>query len=165
MAALEITSVTVGPQTMTYTIQFAPGVALTTQDDMEAAHRLIQLLPHMSEHVCINEYGDTFAAALPHTDFAHILEHMVIELIAQCGRNAGEIVTGQTRSTGAGEGRTFETVITCFDDTLTMAALRAAVWVMEWSFAGGKEPLPNIDATVAGLNALIDKIDRVPTQR
>lgn len=164
MAMIDVSNIVVGPRIMTYTVSIAEGYPLTTAEDFEATNRIVQLMPELENHVCVSEAGDTFKEALPHTEVAHLLEHMVVELLAQTGRV--DMITGQTRKvTEDKSGRTWESRIACEDDTLTIAALSSAVWMMEWAFAGGGEPVPNVEATVQGLNALIDEIDRVPASQ
>lgn len=157
MAIFEIKEILVGPEVLTYKVHIAEGHPLTTAEDFESVNRVVQLMPEIGAHVCVSEAGDTFKDALPNTEVAHLLEHVVVELVARTG--IGDIVTGQTRR--AEENRTWETRITCDDDTLTIAALSSAVWMLEWAYSGGGEPMPNTDAIAQGLVALIKKIDRV----
>lgn len=156
----EIMDIQVGPETLTYRLKVTEGHVLATQDDPESVNRVLALMPGLAEHVCINPKGDSFKDTLAQTDVAHLLEHVVVELSALSGR--AELVCGKTRRYPGGDGRIFETVLSCEDDTLTMAALSSGIWVLEWAFAGGKEPAPQIMAIAEGLGALIDKIDRVP---
>ncbi len=46
--------------------------------------------PRLVCHTCVNEAGDTLAAVLEHTSLAHVLEHLVIELMAQSWRACQE---------------------------------------------------------------------------
>ncbi|MDO5044248.1 MAG: hypothetical protein Q4E22_02980 [Coriobacteriia bacterium] len=164
MSMFDLLKVVVGPQTLSYQVEIAPGSPLYTSQDMESTNRVYQLLPAIASHVCVNPNGDTFQAVMANTEIAHLLEHVVIELLAQTGRVG--FVTGRTQRVhdAAGE-NVFETSLSCEDDTLTMASLSAAIWLCEWAFAGGNAQTPNVEATVSGLSALIDKIDRVPSRR
>lgn len=160
MAMFEITEMRVGPQNLHYLVHIAEGYPLTTQDDQEAINRILALMPALETHVCVSPAGDSFKDALPCTDVAHVLEHVVVELLAQSGRV--EIASGKTRTLPDSDGRSFESCISCEDDTLTIAAVSSAVWVLEWAFAGGKAPSPHIAGIAEGLGALIDTVDRVP---
>lgn len=160
MAMFEVRELRVGPQNLHYLVHITEGFPLTTQEDQEAVNRVLALMPALETHVCVSPAGDSFKDALPCTDVAHLLEHVVVELLAQSGRV--ELVSGKTRTCSQPDNRSFESCISCEDDTLTIAALSSAIWVLEWAFAGGREPSPNIPAIAEGLGALIDTIDRVP---
>ena len=44
------------------------------------------------------------------------------------------------------------------------AALSSAVWVLEWAYNGGGDPVPDIDGIVAGLVGLVGYVDNAPAQ-
>ncbi len=50
----------------------------------DAARRMLELLPNLAHHVCVNDNGDTFGDEIAGTEAAHLLEHTIIEL-----QNAG----------------------------------------------------------------------------
>ena len=55
----------------------------------EVAAAMLEALPNLAEHVCVNEKGETFGADIVGTELAHLLEHTVIELMAQAEQKAG----------------------------------------------------------------------------
>ena len=158
---LELLEVQVGPKNLSYTLKLSQDLGLSTEENREAVQKIVGLMPGMLEHVCISPAGDSFKDALVHTDLAHLLEHMVVEILALSGRV--ELVCGKTRKlSDSNEGSVFQTVLSCDDDTLTIAAISSALWIMEWALAAGAKPAPNIMAIAEGLGHMLDSIDRVP---
>lgn len=156
--------VLVGPKTLSYIVRVEDNYPLYTSEDIEATNRVYQLIPEIAEHVCVNDAGDTFKDCMGHTEVAHLLEHVTIELLARTARVSRAY--GMTQlDTSEDDSRTYETSLSCEDDTLTIAALSSAIWLMNWAFSGGKGAAPNVEATTQGLSMLIDKIDRVPSRR
>lgn len=49
---------------------------------------LLPAYPHLLEHVCVNEKGETFGAVAYDTAIPHLLEHMVIEEQVRLEENA-----------------------------------------------------------------------------
>ena len=43
--------VTIGPRVLVATVELAPSAPLMTSDDAEATKRVLELLPHLSDHV------------------------------------------------------------------------------------------------------------------
>lgn len=151
MSLFDIQSVTVGPENLTAHVRLANGAPERTSEDIEGTNRVYQLMPQIVEHACVSPAGDTFRDALGDTELAHLLEHVTVELMARVG--ARELNAGNT-APGAEE-RTWDITLTCPDDVLTLAALSSAAWIMEWAYAGGAAPAPDVEHTVAGLEALV----------
>lgn len=206
---VSIKQVIVHPTTLSYQVAFKSDAPYMTNQDIEAVNRIYHVMPGIAEHRCFGDSDETFKSVMAHTELAHLLEHMVIELLARTGRTQG-IAFGKTvelsvdeaaaasqaskvsgeqgaevaaadgskdgaesteNSDGAesseqkeatGSLRVYETTLDCPDDTLTMAAVSAAVWVLNWALAGAKSPSPNLTVLVQGLCKMIDRIDRVP---
>lgn len=83
---------------------------------------LLPRYPHLLEHTCANDRGDTFAAVAHNTSTPHLLEHMAIE--NQVSRASGTYV-GKTR--WASRARLCACVeLSYSDDLVALAALRDA---------------------------------------
>ena len=87
---------------------------------------------------------------------AHLLEHVTVELLARTNL-VDEVVAGRTWRELAYD-RTYSIQLACVDDVLVAAALSSAVWLMDWAFSGGVGPVPDVEATVAGLVGLVSSL-------
>ena len=88
-----------------------------------------------------------------HTELAHLLEHVTVELLARTNM-VDTIVAGRTWRELAYD-RTFSIQLDCVDDVLVAGALSSAVWIITWAFTGGAGPVPDVEATVNGLAQLV----------
>lgn len=150
----EFKKVTVGPRALTARVELAPNAPVMTSEDPDAVDLILELLPGLSDHVCLGDAAPTFGEVIRDTELAHLLEHVSVELLAQ-SNIAGDIARGQTRKVGE---RTYEIVLGCPDDVLVAGAISSAAWILQWAFSGGGEPEPNIEATVGGLVALVEDL-------
>lgn len=57
--------------------------------DERLAHALLDRLPNLAHHVCVNGRGETLADELLGTELPHVLEHVIIELQGQRALGAG----------------------------------------------------------------------------
>lgn len=151
MSLFDIQHVTVGPKTLTARVRLANDAPVRTSEDLESTTRVYQLMPQIVDHACVCEHGDTFRDALGDTELAHLLEHVTVELMARLG--VADVSAGNTVETG--EERTWDIVLSCPNDVLVLGALSSAAWLMEWAFAGGEGPAPDVDHTVAGLRDMV----------
>lgn len=158
MSMFDVKKIVVDPEILTARIEVEPDVPLSTSDDLEGTTRVLNLLPQISEHVCVSPKGRTFGAELPETNVVHLLEHVTVELLMLTGR-VGDTVVGRTDVTN--DDRLYEVRLDCWDDTLTMAALSSAAWILDWAYSGGNEPHPDIEGIVGGIIQLVDTIDHV----
>ena len=149
---IDIQEVAVGPKNLTARVYVADTAPLMTDEDIEATARVYNLMPHIAEHVCMGDKGETFKEAMPSTELAHMLEHVAVELIAQTG--LADISCGRTWAV-SGYDRTYDVQLKCVDDVLVLGALSSAVWIMQWAFSGGGEPIPDIEGIVEGLKGLV----------
>ncbi len=147
----DIKKVVVGPRKLTATVVVAASAPLRTVEDLEATTRIWQLMPQLRDHVCLGDSSQSFGDVMGDTEIAHLLEHVTVELLARTNI-AGDITSGQTAEVGE---RTYEISLTCTDDVLVTGALSSAVWIMQWAFAGGGEPSPDVDAIAGGLVELV----------
>ena len=153
---VEIKKVTVGPRGLDALVEMAPDAPLMTSEDIEATARVFHLMPEIADHVCMGDAGRRFRDSMGHTELAHLLEHMTVELLARTNI-AGDITCGRTYPV-AGNERAFDVVFPCPDDVLVTSALSSAAWIMEWAFSGGDEPQPDVDAIVDGIVGLVQSV-------
>lgn len=154
-----ISHIAIDPETMLYRLEIDEGAPLMTSHNKEATERILELLPGISQHACFGDDQQLFGDNVSHTELAHLLEHMVVELLSQTKR-CGKYVYAKSRQV---KDRAWETQVICLDDTLTLAALASALWMLKWSFESGEGEPPNVEATVTGLCALIDSLDASST--
>lgn len=152
----------IGLDTLSARVRLTPQAPLMTSQDLEATTRIYQLMPHIIEHACLGDVGETFKDCMGDTEVAHLLEHMIVEILAQT-RRCGDISTGRT-SPCSQDGRSFLIEISCVDDVLCTAALSSALWIVDWAFNGGGEPVPNVAAIVEGIISLVDSLGEEPAQ-
>jgi hypothetical protein len=153
---IDIRRVEVGPKNLTARIRVAMSAPLMTSDDLEGTTRVYRLLPHIIDHVCLGDGGETFKDVMGDTEIAHLLEHVTVELLAQTDI-AGDVPCGRT-FTVTDELRTYDIELSCPDDVLVAGALSSAVWILQWAYSGGGDPVPDIDATVQGLVSLVQSL-------
>lgn len=153
----DIKKVVVGPRKLTATVVVAASAPLRTVEDLEATTRIWQLMPQLRDHVCLGDSSESFGDVMGDTEIAHLLEHVTVELLARTNI-AGDITSGQTAEVGE---RTYEISLTCTDDVLVTGALSSAAWIMQWAFAGGGEPSPDVDAIAGGLVDLVASLPEV----
>ena len=157
MAALiEIKRVQIGPENLIAHVRIADDAPLMTSEDLEATARVYHVMPHIVEHVCLGDAGETFRDAMGDTEIAHLLEHVTVELLAQTNM-AGDIPAGKTWVDEV-DNRTYQIELACPDDVLVAAALSCGVWILDWAYSGGADPEPNVDAIVQGLVQLVDSV-------
>lgn len=157
---MDIQRVEIGPENLTARVRMADGAPLMTSEDLQGTTRVYRLLPHIIEHACLGDAGDTFKACMGNTELAHLLEHVTVQLLAQTDI-AGDITSGRTFPI-EGDPRSFDVEISCKDDVLTVAALLSAVWILDWAYTDGGDPVPDVDATVDGLRNLVASLGDEP---
>ena len=150
---IDIIRVVVGPEYLTATVRVADGAPLMTSEDLEGTTRVYNLLPTIIDHACVGDKGSIFKDCMGDTELAHLLEHVTVELLARTNM-VDEIVAGRTWRELAYD-RTYSVRLSCVDDVLVAGALSSAIWLMDWAFTGGIGPVPDVDATVAGLADLV----------
>ena len=148
-----IRKVVVGAQYLTATVQVSPDGPLYTSEDLEATTRIYNLMPSIVDQACMGDGGTVFRDVMGDTEVAHLLEHVTIELLARTNL-AGDVSVGRTWLVDEPR-RLYDVQLACPDDALVAGALSSAVWLVNWAFAGGGAPVPDVDATVAGLVSLV----------
>lgn len=153
---IDIKRVCFDPDNMVAHVRIADDAPLMTSEDLEGTARVYRLLPHIVEHVCLGDAGETFRDAMGNTEMAHLLEHVTVELLAQTNL-AGDMPAGRTWVDEVDD-RTYQIELACPDDVLVAAALSCGVWLLDWAYTGGGDPEPNVDAIVAGLVQLVENV-------
>lgn len=150
---IDITRVVVGTEYLTATVRVADEAPLMTSEDLEGTTRVYNLMPTIINHACMGDAGTIFRDCMGDTELAHLLEHMTVELLARTSL-VDEVIAGRTWRELAYE-RMYSIQLPCVDDVLVVGALSSAVWILSWAFTGGAGPVPDVDATVAGLEQLV----------
>lgn len=159
---IDIVRVEVGLENLTARVRLSEDAPLMTSENLVGTTRVYNLMPHIIDHVCLGDAGETFKDAMGHTELAHLLEHMTVELLSQSSAS-GEVSCGRTRP--ADEERCFDIELSCPDDVLVIGALSSAVWIAEWAFGDGGAPEPDVEAIVAGLTSMVGGMGEGPAER
>ena len=154
---IDIRRVEIGPENMTAYVRIADDAPLMTSDDLEGTARVYRILPHIVEHACLGDAGETFRDAMGDTEIAHLLEHVTVELLAQTDI-AGDMPAGRTWVDEVDD-RTFAIELACPDDVLVAATLSTGAWILNWAYTGGGEPEPDVAAIVGGLVSLVESVE------
>ena len=154
---ISIKKVVVGPKNLTATVEFSAKAPRLTSENAEATERVLELLPGLSEHLCLGDADARFGLVANDTEVAHLLEHVTVELLALTNL-AGDVSSGKTSLVDSRRGL-YEIILACPDDVLVAASLSSAVWLLNWAYGNQDEADPDINAIVSGLFALIQSLD------
>lgn len=154
---ISIKKVVVGPKNLTATVEFSAKAPRLTSEDAEATERVLELLPGLSEHLCLGDADARFGLVAKDTEVAHLLEHVTVELLALTNL-AGDVSSSKTSLVDSHRGL-YEIILACPDDVLVAASLSSAVWLLNWAYGNQDEADPDINAIVSGLVALIQNLD------
>ena len=154
---ISIKKVVVGPKNLTATVEFSAKAPRLTSENAEATERVLELLPGLSEHLCLGDADARFGLVAKDTEVAHLLEHVTVELLALTNL-AGDMSSGKTSLVDSRRGL-YEIILACPDDVLVAASLSSAVWLLNWAYGNQEDADPDINAIVSGLVALIQGLD------
>lgn len=154
---ISIKKVVVGPKNLTATVEFSAKAPRLTSENAEATERVLELLPGLSEHLCLGDADARFGLVAKDTEVAHLLEHVTVELLALTNF-AGDVSSGKTSLVDSRRGL-YEIILACPDDVLVAASLSSAVWLLNWAYGNQEDADPDINAIVSGLVALIQSLD------
>ena len=154
---ISIKKVVVGPKNLTATVEFSAKAPRLTSENAEATERVLELLPGLSEHLCLGDADARFGLVANDTEVAHLLEHVTVELLALTNL-AGDVASGKTSLVDSRRGL-YEIILACPDDVLVAASLSSAVWLLNWAYGNQEDADPDINAIVSGLVALIQGLD------
>ena len=154
---ISIKKVVVGPKNLTATVEFSAKAPCLTSENAEATERVLELLPGLSEHLCLGDADARFGLVAKDTEVAHLLEHVTVELLALTNL-AGDVASGKTSLVDSRRGL-YEIILACPDDVLVAASLSSAVWLLNWAYGNQEDADPDINAIVSGLVALIQSLD------
>ena len=153
---IEIIRVVVGTEYLTATVHVSQEAPLMTSEDLEGTTRVYNLLPTIIDHACVGDAGSTFKDCMGHTELAHLMEHVTVELLARTNVT-DEVIAGRTWAEPSYD-RTYCIELPCVDDVLVAGALSSAAWIIDWAFTGGAGPVPDVEATVGGLVQLVQSL-------
>lgn len=151
-----ITKVEISATKLTAYIELSPEAPLFTSMDLEATTRVYNIMPGIIDHACLGDAAETFKDVMGDTELCHLLEHIVVEILAQTDR-AGDISAGKT-FVDQEDDRHFTLEFECVDDVLTSAALSSGVWILNWAFEHPEGASPSLSAIVSGIVALVDSL-------
>ena len=154
---ISIKKVVVGPKNLTATVEFSANAPRLTSENAEATERVLELLPGLSNHLCLGDADARFGLVAKDTEVAHLLEHVTVELLALTNL-AGDVSSGKTSLVDSRRGL-YEIILACPDDVLVAASLSSAVWLLNWAYGNQEDADPDINAIVSGLVALIQSLD------
>lgn len=154
---ISIKKVVVGPKNLTATVEFSAKSPRLTSENAEATERVLELLPGLSNHLCLGDADARFGLVAEDTEVAHLLEHVTVELLALTNL-AGDVASGKTSLVDSRRGL-YEIILACPDDVLVAASLSSAVWLLNWAYGNQEDADPDINAIVSGLVALIQSLD------
>ena len=154
---ISIKKVVVGPKNLTATVEFSAKAPRLTSENTEATERVLELLPGLSNHLCLGDADARFGLVAKDTEVAHLLEHVTVELLALTNL-AGDVASGKTSLVDSRRGL-YEIILACPDDVLVAASLSSAVWLLNWAYGNQEDADPDINAIVSGLVALIQGLD------
>ena len=154
---ISIKKVVVGPKNLTATVEFSAKAPRLTSENAEATERVLELLPGLSEHLCLGDADARFGLVAKDTEVAHLLEHVTVELLALTNL-AGDVSSGKTSLVDSRRGL-YEIILACPDDVLVAASLSSAIWLLNWAYGNQEDADPDINAIVSGLVALIQSLD------
>ena len=154
---ISIKKVVVGPKNLTATVEFSAKAPRLTSENAEATKRMLELLPGLSNHLCLGDADARFGLVAEDTEVAHLLEHVTVELLALTNL-AGDVASGKTSLVDSRRGL-YEIILACPDDVLVAASLSSAVWLLNWAYGNQEDANPDINAIVSGLVALIQSLD------
>ena len=154
---ISIKKVVVGPKNLTATVEFSAKAPRLTSENAEATERVLELLPGLSEHLCLGDADARFGLVAKDTEVAHLLEHVTVELLALTNL-AGDVASGKTSLVDSRRGL-YEIILACPDDVLVAASLSSALWLLNWAYGNQEDADPDINAIVSGLVALIQGLD------
>ncbi|MDO8914898.1 MAG: hypothetical protein Q7W16_02295 [Coriobacteriia bacterium] len=128
------------------TVAFAPHEPLRTSEGPGSAARALSVLPGLRGHRCDNGTGATFSDELGDTEFAHLLEHASLEIMALAG--APDTLRGATTWDFARDGAGVFRIRLQHDDAATLkGAVALASEVVRWA-AGHTEAPPDVESAV-----------------
>lgn len=123
MSAFTITRLVFGPaSTRIYLTRNAQTPRMSTP---ELAAFCLKARPTLQAHACQNDGARTFGDVIDHTLVAHLLEHLIIDILVELTRDEQASFAGVTEVLDAKEKSACIT-ITCAHDVLVCKALREA---------------------------------------
>lgn len=123
-AALSIQRIGVLPDRVRCDVLVDDELVRYTNDAM--AQRAIFRFPNLVRHACVNSKGTTFGAVIARTSLPHLLEHVVIDMLAQKSTDDETVFVGTTEWTDERSGCA-RVEVSMTDDLAVLRAFRDAV--------------------------------------
>ncbi len=129
-------------------LAFDPNAPLRTSEVSDLVGNVTRLLPGLSRHRCTSPASGLLASEITDTEIAHLLEHMVLEIMVLAG--SPRTLSGRTTWDFARDGRgVFRLAIEYDDEAVGVGAARCALDVLT-ALLRGEEP-PNVSVVVSRL--------------
>lgn len=126
----------------------------------EQADRVLELLPNLAHHVCVNGAGNgSFGDELVGTELAHLLEHLIIELQGKATSQGGDL-TGHTswleelEVTAPQSYALMRTTVSFANDFVALGAMRCALEIIDWASGPDEDATPDVGGMIAFLAAM-----------
>lgn len=157
MSPLEIQRIRVRNGALDFEVALALDTLHVTEEQAEA---LLELLPNLARHVCVNESGDgSFGDEIVGTELAHLLEHVIIELQGKAMPQASGL-TGHTSwleelAATAPQGYALmRTTVTFANDFVALGAMNCALEIIDWSLDSAMREMPDVNGMISLLAAM-----------
>lgn len=133
MQAIGVQRIIVRKDRVVCYVALAPSAPRVTTPDI--ARRLIERVPTLPLHECINDVGPTFGDVIAHTSLPHVLEHLTIDLQTQQAAQSDDLrmrartFRGTTEWINIGEGRA-KIELDYAEDLMVLRALTDSVAIL-----------------------------------
>lgn len=124
----------------------------------QVAERMLEILPGMASHICVNSGHDLFGDEIVGTQTQHLVEHAAIELETMEARfdrpGIAHVFTGHTSSFRGAVGQETSRMLVALtyeDDLVVLSSLQRAVDLIVWA-SSGYGPLPDTERIVHELH-------------
>lgn len=157
MDALEIQNICVRNGALDLEVGMAIDTLHVTE---EQASRILELLPNLANHVCVNGAGvGSFGDEIVGTELAHLLEHVIIELQGKAAPEdrqlAGHTSWLEELDVTAPQGYALmRTTVSFANDFVALGAMNCAIEIVAWAFEPDADDMPDVDGMIAFLAAM-----------
>lgn len=151
--ALVVERIEVASSCLHVRVRVADRASRSTASVPGLADRAFDLLPGLARHSCSNGRGLDFRREAADTETAHLYEHVTCELMALAGSPRDLRSSTAWDFAADGEG-VYRLSISFDDDLVAIAALKAALPVVEWLLRPEAVEPPDIGVAVAAVTAV-----------
>ncbi|MDO8880358.1 MAG: hypothetical protein Q7W44_06120 [Coriobacteriia bacterium] len=148
---MRVQSITVCPDRVDVIVMVEHARSLSTTPGDGVAERALELLPGLVSHACLNGKGRSFPEELADTEVPHLLEHVILELMACAG--SPRDLRGETAWDFRRDGKgVFRVSLEYDDDLVCLGAIKAADTLVRYMLEGGD--VPDVEHATERLRAL-----------